>query len=373
MKVLVLTAGYGTGHISAARAVRAALERQVPGAQCMIVDYLQCGGAVPSGTTVAQRCYRLSMEHPWLWHGFFRLTDWSLPVALTHACNLMVQHRRVVRLIDGYTPDVIVTTHPYWHPHLRRYRRERRNIPCMTIVTDSVEIHRMWLDRGVDRYCVIDEETRAVLSRRGIERIVVTGFPVHPDLEQPVDRSRVLADFGLEPGRMTVLVSIGLGAVGRFLQIVDHLRTRSGPYQLILTAGAMDHVTKALRRRTYRVPCAVIGWTPRITELFRSCDLLVGKAGGATVSEALCAGVPMLIPLFVPGQEQGNAYLLEKHGLGFHRPRLRDATRLLDDIISGAVSLDERRTAIARYMRRGAANRIAAIACELAHGRSAPS
>src|SRR6185503_11476087 len=45
-----------------------------------------------------------------------------------------------------------------------------------------------------------------------------------------------------------------------------------------------------------------------------AADLLIGKAGGVTASEALSAGVPMIILDPLPGQEERNAAYLQSHG-----------------------------------------------------------
>jgi len=58
------------------------------------------------------------------------------------------------------------------------------------------------------------------------------------------------------------------------------------------------------------------GWTDRMPELVMSHHLLIGKAGGATVQEAIAARTPMLITQVVPGQEEGNARLLFQNGCG---------------------------------------------------------
>jgi processive 1,2-diacylglycerol beta-glucosyltransferase len=51
-------------------------------------------------------------------------------------------------------------------------------------------------------------------------------------------------------------------------------------------------------------------------ELLMSHHLLIGKAGGAAVQEAIAAQTPMLITHVVPGQEEGNARLLIENGCG---------------------------------------------------------
>jgi processive 1,2-diacylglycerol beta-glucosyltransferase len=48
-------------------------------------------------------------------------------------------------------------------------------------------------------------------------------------------------------------------------------------------------------------------------EYMAAADLLIGKPGGLTTSEALVRGLPMVIVNPIPGQEERNAdYLLEE-------------------------------------------------------------
>ena len=52
--------------------------------------------------------------------------------------------------------------------------------------------------------------------------------------------------------------------------------------------------------------------------LLEACDLLVGKAGGLTCSEAMIKGTPLVIFKPTPGQEVRNAEYLERHGAAVH-------------------------------------------------------
>jgi processive 1,2-diacylglycerol beta-glucosyltransferase len=58
------------------------------------------------------------------------------------------------------------------------------------------------------------------------------------------------------------------------------------------------------------------GWTRHVPQLLNNHHLVIGKAGGATVHEAIAARCPMLVHHLVPGQEEGNLRLLEKIGGG---------------------------------------------------------
>ena len=60
----------------------------------------------------------------------------------------------------------------------------------------------------------------------------------------------------------------------------------------------------------------ILGWTNQIPQLMLSNHLVIGKAGGATVQEAIAARCPMIVNQVIPGQEEGNARLIKPRGLG---------------------------------------------------------
>jgi processive 1,2-diacylglycerol beta-glucosyltransferase len=54
-----------------------------------------------------------------------------------------------------------------------------------------------------------------------------------------------------------------------------------------------------------------------IADLMKVSDLLVTKAGGVTISEALAVGLPMVIFKPAPGHEEANVRFLAKHRAAF--------------------------------------------------------
>jgi processive 1,2-diacylglycerol beta-glucosyltransferase len=60
----------------------------------------------------------------------------------------------------------------------------------------------------------------------------------------------------------------------------------------------------------------VFGYTSDMHKMMRAADVLVGKAGGLTVSEALAVGLPLIIYNPVPGQELYNVDFLVNFGAG---------------------------------------------------------
>ena len=56
----------------------------------------------------------------------------------------------------------------------------------------------------------------------------------------------------------------------------------------------------------------IVGWSDQLPRLMLESHLLISKAGGATVQETIAAKCPMIVSQIVPGQEEGNARLIEE-------------------------------------------------------------
>ena len=65
--------------------------------------------------------------------------------------------------------------------------------------------------------------------------------------------------------------------------------------------------------------------------------MFIGKAGGASVQEAIAAQIPFLVSHVVPGQEEGNIALIEQTGIG---TLATGAPRRIGDLIVGALAND---------------------------------
>lgn len=364
-RALLLTASYGTGHVSAAKALDAAFRQTHPEVETKIVDLVKFKDA-PRGPALSQRLYNFSMRKPFLWDLSFKVSTNRVFTAWLRFLVRAKYYRAAERMIDEFKPDVIVSTYMFWSFLIEAYKRRRRNIPTVCVITDSRMIHNSWYSPAVDRYCVMDGDTREVLARHGFTNVEVTGFPVNATLEQPVDRTRILGELGLHDDRRTILISVGLGAVERFGEIIEHLRTQAGPFQLLIVCGRFQDLHDALKTKKFTEPCALLGWTDRMPDFIRASDLVVCKGGGAIVSETLSAGKPVFIPVTVPGQERGNVEFILGHRLGFHEPRLDGALATLDRIVSGELPLAPFAERIRHTVPKGAAAAVARLARRLA-------
>jgi processive 1,2-diacylglycerol beta-glucosyltransferase len=313
-KILILTAGYGEGHNSAARALQSAFNEQ-PGHDAELVDLFAL--RAPRLNNLSRRGYlRLINSAPKAWSRLYRWLDRSAHAPLLF--RAFASHRRLLgRIIAAKKPVAICSTYPVYAWLLNQLRREGHDFcPHFTVVTDALTINSLWYRAPADGWFVTDHDSAAYLRTQGVpaDKVHVRGFPVslafadRPRYWQPADPSaaaRFKVLFMINSGRRHAL------AIARAL-LMHH------QWHITFTAGRDE----ALRRELTTLaegapaPAEVLGWTDRIPELLMNHHVVISKAGGATTQESINALCPLLVSQVVPGQEEGNYELIRRHDTG---------------------------------------------------------
>jgi len=312
--VLILMATYGEGHLRAAQALEAAIHRLEPERTVHIVDFFE--RVSPVTNRVARRLYVGSVRRlPRLYGHWYELTraipeDSFVQRAMDH-----YHLYGLWRLLADTNPCVVVSTFPVPAGVLSALRLEQGlNIPSVVAVTDYT-VHSQWMHSGVDLYLIAHEELREAMERRGIpaERIAVTGIPIDPRFGDAAHTSVRL------PGPpWNVLVMGGAyGMLPNTLDLVEGLlQVESVRVTLVAGRDVQLRQRGEALRDTLRNPArlTVLGYTQEIPALMGASHLLVTKAGGLTISEALAMQLPLRIYRPLPGQELSNVDFLVRHG-----------------------------------------------------------
>lgn len=319
LKVLVFSAAFGNGHKRAAEAVIEEIHRQNPGA---VVTHLDFGDVLSKRfNAMAKKLYIELIKHsPKLWGKFYYQTSKLSPNSRIQRFLNQLGRSDFLKYINELNPDLIVCTYPTVASILGELRLERiLQVPLVTIVTDYT-VHNHWLHSGVDLYLAACQDVKEMLVKGGIlpRRICVTGIPVSPKFEKKSERRAVLAQLGIRPDLPTFLV---LGASGSFAttrNICRQLAYSQVAVQSIIVCGNDENLYNSIADIVREAPNPMLrfGYVNNMEELMTASDLIITKAGGLTVTEALTKHLPLLIYKPIPGQEEGNAYFLERVGAG---------------------------------------------------------
>ncbi|WP_423232310.1 hypothetical protein PVA48_04720 [Akkermansia sp. JRP_AM1] len=140
-RILIVTAGYGEGHNSAARGVRDALAGR---AEVRVTDL--CAEAMPRMFRLTRAAYLWIISRlPRLWKLMYEVSD-KRNLAEKPVKGLAPVERFLERLLRDWKPDAVVCTYmvyPYMLDSLAA--RTGNAVPYLTVVTDSFVINKSWL------------------------------------------------------------------------------------------------------------------------------------------------------------------------------------------------------------------------------------
>ncbi len=348
MRLSILSCNYGGGHKRVGEAIAAEWEAHT-GGRAEIVDYF-ARFVHPVFDAVTKFSYIQSVRRaPMMYGMFYKVTGDIRPDSLVQRAINRMGMERLDRYLGDERPDVVCCVHCTPAGTMSDLKIAGRTaVPCLTVITDYVT-HSQWIHPRVERYCVPNALVRDGLIERGIapESIAVTGLPIERKFTRPLDRRALMAKFGLVPDVPVMLVMAGayamLGGVGDVVRVLARFPR---PLQGLVVCGYDRRLEEQVRARTARSPhpFQVFGYVDNVEELMTVSDLLITKAGGVTVSEALEKRLPMLIYRPIPGQEEGNTRFLLDRGAALAAKGPAD----LHAALEGLLRLPERLAAMKR-------------------------
>jgi processive 1,2-diacylglycerol beta-glucosyltransferase len=319
-RVLLLSASSGAGHLRAAQALEKAFSAR---GDC-VVEHID---AMKYASKLFQSLYHktyisLAKRAPDLLGLLYNRTDqpWNHPRPRLAMDRLNVQP--MIRLLKRVQPDLCIATH-FLPAEIIAWLIAKKKLRARNaIVITDYDVHALWLCRTVDRYYVAIPESAEYLAAIGVprEKLCITGIPVDPLFAKPLDRTEARKHFGLDERHPVLLAAAGGEGVGPVEQLVRGLLELRRPWQIVAIAGKSEKMHRRLEelsRQAGALPGGAprlhpVGFTAEMDRYMAAADLLVGKAGGLTTSEALARALPMALIDPIPGQEERNAdHLLE--------------------------------------------------------------
>ena len=378
IRILVSFVTAGAGHRRAAEAIAQAAAVQFPGANIQCRDLLE---EVPAWWRRAYPAtyYWLVRRCSFVWGMCFWLLDtwpvYRMVQPLRRAWNLVIA-RRFVRALRRSPPDVVIVTHFFPADVVSACKEAGWITTPLVIVVTDLHPHRLWLAPAADAYVCGADQGAWMAQARGVpaDRLHVLGIPVAEPFGMVVDRPARSEPFHLDPNRRTVLVTSGGNTVGPFEAVVKALMARErafpGRMQLLVVCGENRAAVQRLGKRAEEsaMPVTVLGFIETMPQAMAASDLIVAKAGGLTVTEALSLGVPLVLYHAIPGQERVNAEHVARHGAAVIALRPCDVASVVQDLLEDPARLAAMRNAARRLSRPHAARDIVAkVVAPLVH------
>lgn len=319
-RVLILSASAGAGHIRAAEAVERAFIEMKAAHEVRHVDVLQYTNKLFRNLyskVYIEMVNKMPELLGWLYDQFDK--PWQNERRRLALDKLNT--RPLVKFLQTYEPDIIVCTH-FLPAEIISWLKAKERLACrQAIVVTDFDVHALWLCHHYERYFVALDETRVHMEKLGIppEKLYVSGIPIDPVFAEKKNKREMRAKHELKQDVATILVSAGGFGVGPVEHILEALSSLQHPAQVVALCGRneelktrLDELASKLSPAS-RIQIRNVGYTTQMDELMSASDILLGKPGGLTTSEALAKELVFVIVNPIPGQEERNSdHLLEE-------------------------------------------------------------
>jgi processive 1,2-diacylglycerol beta-glucosyltransferase len=339
-KILITYALAGDGHKKAAEALyESFLNSHNTQTKAVLADVLDY--ASPFFRFTYKKTYEVLIRYaPWLWGFFYNLLNnrffYLIAKPFRRFLN-SINSRRFTEFIINEKFDLVLSTH-FFPPEVISGLKKKgiSGVKLVTVVTDF-KAHRYWIAKYTDMYVVASNAVKEDFISMGVlpDKIKVLGIPIAIKFNSLLSRARAREEAGME-NKFTVLLMGGGMGVGPIKKILLNLQKIDFDFQVITVCGRNKALEDKLRAMcgVFDKKTKIYGFTENIDILMSASDIMISKTGGATVSESLACGIPIIVLRPIPGQETANARFLYDSGIGFKIRGLKGINNIIEEFFN---------------------------------------
>ncbi|WMM24117.1 glycosyltransferase [Tissierella sp. MB52-C2] len=335
--ILILTAGFGAGHLSAAIGIKENIQKIDGTIGIEVTDAFQI--LIPRLSKAMYKGYNILIRKGSRIYNHFHYKDNEKPKSGTSKFSNKYIINRLKNYIMDINPKLIISTFPTISQYLSRLKdKSEISIPLITCITDVVNGWE-WITPNCDIYFVATKYIKSKMIDMGIEdeRIVVTGIPLRKEfLELP----RPLTSCYLPKGHMIIMImGGGVGLIPNdkaFYHWIDNLNNTT----TVVLAGKNEELYESISKLKLEnvIP---LRYTDQVPSIMAQSDLLVSKAGGITLFEAIASKLPFIVYKPELGQEIENSKFVCEKSIGDIALTIEELKFIITDLTNNKNRIDE--------------------------------
>ncbi len=361
-RILLLHISECGGHKSASRSIEEAIRVLAPHMEVHNINGF--GYIYPSMEKYVDYLYTTTIKHaPQLWGTLY---DRKPVIRISFPFKKLLNRmgfRRFSQLISKVKPDAIVATQAFPCGLAADFKKfSGARFPIFAVVTDYYP-HRFWIHPYISSYIVACDDAKDILVREGVEeeKVKIFGIPTSLKFMEVHPRREIARRFGFNVDSPTVLIMGGGSGYGPIQKIAVKLNRIRADFQVIVVCGRNRKLYDWFKRKSHRFkkPTFYFEYVNFVHQLMDFSDIIITKAGGITISEALVKHMAIIVTNPIPGQEERNVSYLEKKGAVLRADDPERINYFVERLINNRQELERLKAAASSYAFKDSSLRIA--------------
>ena len=323
-KILILTANFGAGHNAVSNAIKKHLIEHNCPYNITITDFVDA--SIPEMNEPMVKCYEYQTKHmPIVYNTYYYAKKY---VKSKYDKSYYIYLEKLEEYLRKEDPDLIISTFPHASACVSRIKESGTfDKKLITVITDVVVSHE-WIHENTDLYFVPAQYVKDKLIAKKIpeDNIKVTGVPVDCNFvdTEPKDFDDKIKVLLMGGGRGLFDMSDSF-----FYWLDSFISKNPDLIEASIITGSNKELYNKLSETKPLKNINVHGFVKDMPSKLKEHNLLVTKAGGATLFESINSGLPVVVKKPDIGQEIANAKFINREKIGFVYSGERELKKIL--------------------------------------------
>lgn len=197
-------------------------------------------------------------------------------------------------IMNEFKPDIVVGVGGYvTMPVIMAAKK----LKIKTVIHEQNSIPgktNKFLSRGIDEVFLSFKKSEKYFSQD--VKCKYTGNPSGDNVKNLVPMKKNVLGFNKDK-KLIVITSGSLGSSGLNTKLIEFLKlSKNDEYEILFITGKGNY-DEFIQENKFSKNIKIVPYLDNLASLFKSCDLIISRAGAGTISEILMANVPsILIP-----------------------------------------------------------------------------
>jgi UDP-N-acetylglucosamine:LPS N-acetylglucosamine transferase len=218
--------------------------------------------------------------------------------------------------LNDYPADLYISTFYADTEIFKEIKKFKPNAKTVMVVVDIMHALRLWFEPKTDLNIVPTQEIFNQGSKyfKGYQnKVEIFGLPIAQNIFNNISKEEMKKKLGLNINPMIFIAGGGEG-MEQVPKIVEAIDKSNRNLTLCVVCGKDIPQKEYLQKHKYNNEVKVLGWVDNFTEYVLACDIVITKAGPATVWETISAGRKMILYGFIGGVEEGDVAFAINNG-----------------------------------------------------------
>ncbi len=335
----------GGGHSSAAKAIVAEIEKKYSDkVECVLVDAMNQQPTF--AVWVLEKGYTYAINYIiWFWWFVYWISQFRFVIKLEDKFFSRSVRNKLLPVLVKEKFDHVISLYFFLNRSIVQIINDNQlNTKVSCVVTDPFTVPNTWFLEDSINYYVYSEEASAAARKFGISKnkiniippIINERFYNVADITKNDSRNKL----GWPIDKKIILVMSGGTGLYHGPQALWQLVKTDSDKKIVVVCGQdklFFHHAKWLAEKYPDKFLSVYGFADNVPEILNAVDIVISKAGPATIFEALLLKKPIILLYYLWKQELGNRDFVVKHAIGKYTTRLRSLNKAVDELLNSTI------------------------------------